>query len=101
MLSDASSRVFRRDQRNVNQMLAQEPRLKLVCAQDFADEKMVAEFSRSYNQLASSANNDLVRIQQSGELYGNLFPPAGRPFDLRGLGHVRRHSDADAAQIAT
>ena len=35
------SRVFRRDQRYVNQMLAQEPRLKLGCAQDFADKKII------------------------------------------------------------
>ena len=41
MLSDASSRVVRRDQLYGNQMLAQEPRLKLVCAQDFADEKII------------------------------------------------------------
>lgn len=48
MLSDASSRVFRPDQRYINKMLAQEPRLKLVCAQESADEKIigavVAEF---------------------------------------------------------
>lgn len=47
MLSDPSSRVFRGDQRYVNQMLAQEPRLKLVCAQDFADEKIMVSSSPS------------------------------------------------------
>jgi hypothetical protein len=38
------------------------------------------------------------RIQQSGELCGNLFASAGRPVDLVGLGHVHRHGYADAIQ---
>ena len=34
----------------------------------------------------------------SSRLYRNPFPAEGRPFDLRRLGHVRRHSFADTAE---
>src|ERR1700719_1125585 len=102
MLSDGSSRVFRRDQRYVNQMLAQEPRLKLICAQDFADEKIIGASSPSSDARLTSLRVRRVMIwcaSSSGEsCTGTSSPPAGRPFDLRGLGHVRRQSDTDAAQ---
>ena len=46
----------------------------------------------------SHTEDDLVRVQQSGNLHGNFFTSFGRTWNQGHLGHVCRHGDADAAQ---
>jgi prepilin-type N-terminal cleavage/methylation domain-containing protein len=44
------------------------------------------------------ADDNLVGIEQSGQLDRNFFPATRRPFDLGGLSYVGRHGQADTAQ---
>src|SRR5215467_1926739 len=83
-------------------MFAQEPHVHFVSAEHVTDYEIVcacvAEFIGAVREFAALPNDDLVRVQQTRNLYWNLLPPAGWALDLRGFGNVRRHGDANASQ---
>src|SRR6266446_4039367 len=96
------SRLVRSYQRLIHQVLAEEPNLQFIGAQDVADGQIVgagiAQFVRTFRQCAAVSNDDLVRIQQAGNLYWHFFPAPRRPLDARGFGHIGRHGNRDATQ---
>src|SRR5260370_42624912 len=83
-------------------MLAEKATLKLVRAQHFTHEKIiagiVAKFYGAPCQFSSLTNDGLVGIQQARQLDWNLFPTARRTLNMRSLGHVGSHRDAHAAE---
>ena len=65
-------------------MLAEEPNLQLVGAQDVADCQIVgpvvAQFISPLGKFTARPNDDFVGVQQARELYRDLFTSARRTF---------------------
>src|SRR5262249_57233704 len=83
-------------------MLTQEPDLKLIGAEHLTHNQIVgaivAEVSSTPTQCPGIANNNLVGINQSRQLNGDLLAATRRPFDLCSLSHVGSHGQAYAAE---
>ena len=83
-------------------MFAQEPDLKFVGAQHLANNQIIgaviAQGGSPARERSGSTNDDLVSIEQARKLYGHFFATAGRPLNLRRLGYIRGHGDANAAE---
>src|SRR5579884_4233180 len=76
--SAAPGRLFAGfNQRNVHEVLADEPDLEFVGPQHIADDHVVgtivAQFGGSFSQGAALPNDDLMSIQQSRELDRNFL----------------------------
>src|SRR5581483_2076334 len=89
-------------ERRIHQVFAQKPSLKFVRTKNVADHHIigaiVAQFISALGDLAALANDCLVSIQQTGNLYWNLFPSLWRAFNLSSFGHIMGHSDCQAAE---
>src|ERR1700730_14242738 len=83
-------------------MLAEKPNLQLIQTQCVADREIVctvvSDGGSPFRKSSAIPDDDLMRIQQARDLYRNLFPALGWPFDLRRLRHVVSHGDAEAAE---
>src|SRR5580658_5137622 len=89
-------------QRSINQVLAQEPHLEFAGAKHIADHQIisaiVAQFIGALREFAAVGNDDLVRVQQAGQLYGNFFTALWRTRNTSQLSHIGRHRNTDSAQ---
>src|ERR1700730_5359617 len=98
----ASAWLFRTNQRNLDQVLAQEPDLQFVGAENIAHDQVVgaivAQIGGAASQLPAVANNSLMSIQEPGDLHWHLFPAARRTFDACGLGDVGGHGQRNSTQ---
>ena len=90
------------DERHLDQVLADEPGLELVGAQDVGDDHVVgaivARLVGRSRRCRGTLHDDLVGFEQAGDLDGNLFPAPGGRGILVSLGNVAAHGDADAAE---
>src|SRR5580704_8405356 len=98
----SAPRLFFKNQRHLNQMLADEPGLQLIGAQNIADNKIVgsliSRFVRKIRDLQTALNDHLVSLEHSGDLDRYLFPATRRPLEAGDLGYISAHGDSDAAE---
>ena len=70
------------DQRHLDEVLAEEPGLEFVGAEDVADDEVVgallAGLVGGFGDVEAALDDDLVGLEEAGDLDGNLFPAAGR-----------------------
>src|SRR6266550_5819006 len=94
--------LFFEDQRHLDQVLADEPGLQLVGPEDVADDKVVgaliAGVAGGFGDVEATLDDDLVGLEEAGDLDGHLFPASRRALDAGGLGYVAAHGDGDAAE---
>ena len=83
-------------------MLADEPHLQFVGPQYIADHHIIcpviSQCGSQFRQFTAVPDDDLVSVEQAGELDWNFLPSLGRPFDSRRLRHIVSHGDAEAAE---
>src|SRR6266852_7322624 len=83
-------------------MLANKPHLQLIGPQNIADNHVicpvVSQGGRTFRQFTAVSNDDLVSVQQAGELHRNLFPALGWPLNPCSLSHIVGHGDAEATE---
>src|ERR1700722_4391381 len=98
----STPRLFFKNQRHLNKMLADEPGLQLIGAQNIADNQIVgsliSRFVGQIRDVEAALNDDLVSLEKAGDLYRNLFPATRRPLEARDLGDISAHGDSDAAE---
>src|SRR5260370_40771201 len=91
------TRLFCMHKWHINKMLAQKPYLQFVTAQHIAHRRIVgavvAKFRGAARQLPTISDDDLVRVEQAGNLTWHFFPAARGTLDPRVLGDIRRHGD--------
>ena len=94
--------LLRADNRDIHEVLRQEPNLKFIGANHFAHQEIVCPVVACVRNLSCCRpgflQNDFVGLQQPGELHARLLTAAGRAGDKGGFSDVSRHGDADAAQ---
>ncbi len=94
--------LFFEDQGHFDEVLADEPGLELVGAEDVADDEIVgaliAGFRRPLGDVEAALDDEFVGLEEAGDLDGNLFPAAGRTVDAGDLGYIAAHGDGDAAE---
>src|ERR1700733_4041570 len=98
----SAPRLFFKNQRHPNQMLANEPGLQLVGAENIADNQIVgsliSRFVRQIRDVETALNDHLVSLEETGDLNRHLFPATRRPLDSGYLGYAAAHRDRDAAK---
>src|SRR5882757_8427827 len=96
------SRLFIQDQGHLDQVLAYEPGLEFVGPEDVADDEvvgaLVAGLVGGFGDVKATLDDDLVSLEEAGDLDGHLFPAAWRALDAGGFGYVAAHGDGDAAK---
>ncbi len=101
MLASRGGRFFAND-RHIHQVFREKPYLKLVGADHIGDEQVigsvVARFGGLLSHGVSLFQNQLVSFEKTGDLHGHGLTAARKPGNHGRLRHVRRHSQADAAQ---
>jgi hypothetical protein len=99
---DYFSGLFFEDQRHLDQVLADEPGLEFVGAEDVADDEvvgaLVAGFVGCFGDVEAALDDQLVGFEETGDLDGHLFPAAGRAPDPGSFGYVCSHGDGDTAK---
>jgi hypothetical protein len=97
LAGSAQVRLFRVYEGCIHKMFAEEPGLQFIGPQHVADDQIVgaivAQLVGKARQLAAVADDDLVGIQQAGNLHWDLFPAPRRTLDARGFGHVGSHGN--------
>jgi hypothetical protein len=83
-------------------VLAQEPGLEFIGAQYIADGEIVraivSYFVGTASQGTTMADDDLVGVEQAGNLHRNFFPAPWRTLDARSFGHIGSHGDRNATK---
>src|ERR1700685_247288 len=89
-------------ERRVDQVLAEKPGLEFIGAQHVADGQIVgaivSQLGGAGCQGAAMADDDLVRVEQAGNLYWYFFPAPWGTLDASGFGYVGSHGNRDAAE---
>jgi hypothetical protein len=83
-------------------MVADEPGLKLVGAEDVADHQIigpvVSDLVGGFGNVVALLHDELVGFEEAGDLDGNLFAAARRSWDPGDFGYIAAHGDGDAAE---
>src|SRR3954452_21100312 len=99
---EARSAVRVVDQRDVDEVLGEEPDLQLVPAQDVAHQQVVRapvlRFVGRVDRVARLADDRLVPAEQARDHRRDLLGPVRRALDLRQLGGVARVANRDPAE---
>src|SRR5262249_13418011 len=89
-------------QRHFHQVFTQEPDLQLIGTQDVADHHVVGalitQLRGTLGQGSAMADDDLMSVEQTGQLNGYFLPPFGRAWNAGSLSNVMRHCETDAAK---
>src|SRR5260370_31703537 len=87
---------------HIDQVLAQEPDLQFIAPQYLAYHQIVgsiiAQLVAAACQITAGANDDLMCIQQAGELNWYFFSTSRRAWNFRGFLPVRCPCPADYAK---
>src|SRR5215472_7808379 len=80
---------------HLDKVFAQEPDLKFVGTEHIADDQIICavipKLRRALGQRPTVSNNDLMSIQETRELDGNLFPAPRRTLDASSFGDIGGH----------
>jgi hypothetical protein len=89
-------------QASARELFGHEPDLKLVPAQDVADQQIIGPIIAvrrcGMGRPAALIDDEFVSLQQAEQLNGGVLAPAGRASYARCLGNVVRHGDSDSAK---
>src|SRR5260370_17140538 len=92
------SGLFFEDQGHFDEVLAYEPGLELVGAEDVADDEvvgaLVAGFAGGFGDVEAALDDELVGFEEAGDLDGHLFPASGRCPDAGAFCHLPHQPDA-------
>src|SRR5204862_2479267 len=87
---------------HVHQVFTEKPDLQFIGAKDIADHHVIGTLITDpgcpLGQGTAVADDDLMCVQQTGDLDGNLFASFERALDASSLSDIVRHRQAHAAQ---
>src|SRR5262249_35389392 len=83
-------------------MLAEEPHLQFIGAQNVADyqvvRSLITQFIGALSQSAAVTDDDLMGLKQTGDLHRDFFASLGGSLNPSSLGDIIRHRDTYPAQ---